>query len=143
MKRACIALSLMCVLICFASMSLVSCTGNREVTAVIYDNIKALNNEDLEASMATIHEESPIYAATRQVTKELFLIYDLKYKLKQVKVVEKSDQEIKVEYVQTTERIDGPEFKDNKIKAVSVLKKSKGKWKIFSTIIKGIEYLDE
>ena len=70
-----------------------------EVTSVIYQNAKALQNEDLDAAMETIHPESPMYAATKVMAKVLFDRYDLSYEVKDVKVVAKGDEEAKVECV--------------------------------------------
>lgn len=117
-------------------------TEDDEITSVIFENLKFAENEDLEGCMATIHEQSPTYAVTEKQMEQIFDIYDLKYKMESVKVIEKSSQEAVVEYVQITSKENGPEFRDNKVKGTHTLKKSNGKWKLYSSEITSIEYLD-
>jgi ketosteroid isomerase-like protein len=124
---------------------LAGCGSGRgdDITSVIYDNLKAYQDENLNAVMATIHEQSPLYADTRTITEQIFNLYDLKYKLESVRVIEESDEEARVRAVQITEKISGPDFRDNKIVAIHVLKKAAdGEWKIYSSEIESIDYLD-
>lgn len=113
-----------------------------EITSVIYKNLNAAENKDIQSYMATIHEQSEVYAPTKQAMQQMFDTYDLKCELKDVKVIEKSDQEAKVEYVQITKKLNGPAFRNNKLTGIHILKKSDGKWKIYNSETKNIEYLD-
>jgi hypothetical protein len=113
-----------------------------EITSVIYKNLNAMENKDIQSYMATIHEQSPIYAQTEQALPIYFNTFDLKCELKDVKVIEKSDQEAKVKFVQITKKVSGPAFRNNKLTGIHILKKSEGKWKIYNTETKNIEYLD-
>jgi ketosteroid isomerase-like protein len=113
-----------------------------EITSVIYKNLNAMENKDIQSYMATIHEQSVIYAPTKQAVQQVFDTYDLKCELKDVKVIEKSDQEAKVKFVQITKKINGPAFRNNKLTGIHILKKSDGKWKIYNSETKNIEHLD-
>lgn len=60
-------------------------------------------------------------------------MYDLNYKIEKLKVLEKNDNEAKVEFVKITTKLKGPDFNNNKITGVHTLKMDGGSWKIFST----------
>ncbi len=129
-----------------ASITVPGCAQETEIagdpTSVVYENIKAMENEDLDKAMATIDEQSASYEQTKQLAERLFDAYDLKYELDNVRVIEKTGEEVKVECVQTTKKVSGPAFRDNKIVIVHTLRKSDGKWRIYSSQVKKIDYLD-
>ncbi len=110
--------------------------------AVVQENIRAMNDRDLDKAMATIDDQSPSYEQTKQVAKRLFEMYDLKYALDSVKVIMKTDDEARVECIQTTTKVRGPAFRDNKIYFVHTLRKSDGTWKIYYSKVKKIDYLN-
>lgn len=113
-----------------------------ESLAAVRANIKAAQEEDLEAYLATIHPESPSYQQTRELVGRLFNDFDLSYELIELKLLAKTEDEARVEFVQKTRKLRGPEFQDNQVVGVHLLKKSDGRWKIMSTEIKKVEYLD-
>lgn len=115
---------------------------DRETIAVIYRNLETAENESLREHLATIHEESPVYSAIEKIMSQAFIRYDLKYSIKDIKVVASSPDEIKVKFAQTTKKVQGPEFRDNVVKGSHILRKSGGNWKIYNTIIDNIDYLN-
>jgi serine protease Do len=110
--------------------------------SVVQENIKAMNNKDLDKAMATIDEQSASYEQTEQIAKRLFEIYELQYELDSVRVISKTDDEARVECVQTTKKVRGPAFRDNKIDFVHTLRKVDGNWKIYNSYVKKIDYLN-
>ncbi len=140
MKVLCILLMVL------ANISVSGCAlrdkTDKEIIALIHKHAKAAENEKVEEYMDTLHEQSPVFASARQTVERMFAVYDLTYKLEDVKVIEKSDQEAKVEYILTTRKITGPQFRNNKIWAVATLMKSDGKWKIYKTVIRNFEFFD-
>jgi hypothetical protein len=110
--------------------------------SVVQENIKAMNNEDLDKAMATIDEQSASYEQTKEVAKRLFEIYDLKYELDSLQVITKTDDEARVECIQTTSKVRGPAFRDNKIYFVHSLRKSDGIWKIYNSKVMKLDYLN-
>lgn len=115
--------------------------AQNEIIALIRKNLQANEKEDLQAIMQTIHEESPIYKPTQRISKMLFAKYDLHYQLVSAKVLEETPEKARVEFIQITRKVSGPAFKDNKISGIHTLKKSNGRWKIFATEIKNMEYI--
>jgi hypothetical protein len=136
--------ALLAVLVAFAALS--GCSNESQTpndpVSVIQENIKAMNDKDLDRMMATIDEQSPSFDQTKQVAKKLFEMYDLKYDLDSLKVITQTDDEARVECVQTTTKLKGPAFRDNKIAFVHSLKKSDGNWKIYFSKVMRLDYLN-
>ena len=101
-----------------------------------------MNEENFDAVMNTIHEESPSYPATESMIKQLFSRYDLDYKVVEMKVIEETDTEAKVEFVQITTKLTGPAFKNNKTTGVHTLKKVGDSWKIYATEMTDVQFLN-
>ncbi|MBD2292659.1 hypothetical protein H6G06_03955 [Anabaena sphaerica FACHB-251] len=113
-----------------------------EIRAVFDDNMRALNTENLDLAMSTIDENSPEYEETRQLTQKVFDTYDLKYEINKFEILEISDNKAKVRITQTTKKISGPAFKDNVLVSTNTLRKSNGRWKIVSTELESVNYLN-
>ncbi|MCX6142669.1 MAG: hypothetical protein NTZ35_05555 [Ignavibacteriales bacterium] len=109
---------------------------------VVRENIRAMNSRDLEKTMATIDEQSESYDKTKELARQLFAAYDLRYELDSANVIEKTEEEAKVECVQTTRKVSGPAFRDNRIRIVHLLRNVDGEWKIYGSQMKKIDYLD-
>lgn len=114
---------------------------DEEITKVLYKNISAAENENLEQYMNTIDTDSPIYDKTKNIVIKLFTTYELKYDLKKVVVLNKSSDEARVGFIQKTTKLNGPAFRNNEISGVHILKKIDGKWKIYNTETNDIKYL--
>jgi ketosteroid isomerase-like protein len=104
------------------------------VFSSIKDNLKAMQNKDLEGVMATIHPDSPSFGSTREVLLDLFKKYDLRFTITDLKIISATPEEVKVSFVQETERLKGPEdLQSSRCKGVHTLRKDHGKWKIYNT----------
>jgi hypothetical protein len=113
-----------------------------EITNVIYENIRASNNENLAAYMATIHTNSPYYDTTEEMLQTVFGDYDLSYFVSYVEVIELSNREAVVSFVLTTRRIRGGPFSDNRVTGEWTLRPEDGVWKIYDQKVSDVEYLD-
>lgn len=119
----------------FISVFILSCSGNSYNTPedAIDANVEFMNEENLDGVMSTIHPKSQSYKITENLVKKIFETYDLSYKIEKIKVIEQNDTEAKVEFVQLTTKIKGPEFKNNRTYGIHTLKLDGDSWKIFST----------
>ncbi|NOT48452.1 MAG: hypothetical protein HOP17_11975 [Acidobacteria bacterium] len=117
--------------------------GPRESPAeVIRAHIEAMNREDLEAAMSYIDSDGPNYAITRSTTEQLFKVYDIRYSVEVLgQVTSEKKGEVRMKVIQTTQKIAGPAFADNKITMYYVLKEGWFSWKIVSTEVLSGEYL--
>lgn len=118
-------------------------TESDAILAVIRANIDAINREDIDASMAVFASDSPVLQATRDATEKIFQAYDLRYTMEELVVDSVSGDEAKVRFSQLTEKVSGPEFRNNRFRGVHTLKKQDGVWKLYGTETTGIEFLDE
>jgi len=135
-----IALILLIILVVFA------CSSKKEYKtpeSLINANAEYMNEEDLEGVMTTVHPKSPNYAATEAMAKQIFDRYDLNYKIENIKVLEGNDKEAKVEFTQVTTKIKGKDFKNNKATGIHTLKKDGDSWKVYSTEMVNVEFLDK
>jgi hypothetical protein len=121
-----------------------ACSGKNNYATPEYAveaNAEFMNKKDIDGVMSTIHPQSPSYEMTEKLVKKIFETYDLSYKLEKVKLIEEKGNEAKVEFVQITTKIKGPEFKNNQTTGIHTLKKDGDSWKIFSTEVTDLKFL--
>jgi hypothetical protein len=102
---------------------------------VVQENASAMQKKDVDATMSTIDEKSPAYANTKIQLKKIFDAYELTYELKDLRIIEETKDEAKVEFTQITKKVKGPSFRDNEIRGYHILRKSDGQWKISNTVV--------
>jgi hypothetical protein len=112
---------------------------DQDILRVIEKNLQAAEEEDFDAWIKTYHERARSCKARGSEMQECFRVYDMKYSLEQAKVLDKSEDEAKVWFVQVNRTVSGPDNNDKKITGVHVMKKSHGKWKIYDTEVKRIQ----
>ena len=102
---------------------------------VLEKNMDAMQREDVAGVMATVHPQSPDFDATRGVIEELFAKFDLKYELRDLKVVSATPEEAKVSFVQKTTKVAGPAvIPTHLVEGVHTLRKDGGEWKMIRTV---------
>jgi PBP1b-binding outer membrane lipoprotein LpoB len=133
-------------LLLLIALAVFACSSKKEYKtpeSLINANAEYMNEEDLEGVMTTVHPKSPNYAATEAMAKQIFDRYDLNYKIENIKVLEENDKEAKVEFTQVTTKIKGKDFKNNKATGIHTLKKDGDSWKVYSTEMVNVEFLDK
>jgi hypothetical protein len=140
MKKDYIQIFLVAGIVLFASCSIKEKYNMPEF--VIEANAKYMNEENFDKVMNTIYKDGPSYQTSEMLIKKLFEVYDLNYKIVNMKVIEENNSEAKVEFAQITTKISGPEFKDNRSTGIHLLKKEGDSWKIYSTQITDIQYIN-
>jgi hypothetical protein len=115
-----------------------------EITAVIFENIRASNAKDINGYMATIHSDSPGYNLTKSTIETAFSDqFTLFYKISDVYVIEQSANEAVVHFVLTTRLRSGSvNFRDNRVTGEMTLRKEDGAWRIYNQDVTNLEYLD-
>lgn len=125
---------------------ILNCSSKKEYftpEGVIKANAEFMNEKNLKGMMSTIHPESPNYPAVESMAERIFKLYDLKYTIESIKVLEENNDEAKVEYIQLTKKIKGPEFKDNRTIGIHTLRKDGNSWKIYSTKMTSITFINK
>jgi len=133
-------------LVLLVILTLFACSSKKEYktpASVIEANAAYMNDEDLEGVMTTVHPKSPSYDGVETMAKQIFERYDLNYKIENIKVLEQNDNEAKVEFTQVTTKIKGPDFKNNKTTGIHTLRKDGDSWKIYSTEMTNVEFLNK
>jgi len=124
-----------------AGVPVSSSSSDAAIMDVLRRNIRASNDEDVAAYMATMHPSSPGYEATEAALLEIVRVYDLSYTLERADVVAVSEDEAAISFVLVTRRVSGPAFMDNRIAGTMNLRKYRGEWKIYDQTLDHVESL--
>ncbi|HEX8295768.1 MAG TPA: hypothetical protein VF593_05675 [Chthoniobacteraceae bacterium] len=100
------------------------------VFAAIREHLAAMEREDIDAAMGTIHSQSPGFDATHDLARQLFAQADLKYSVADLKVIRRTRDAIHVSFLQQTRGSDG---RETRMSGVHVLREEEGRWKIYDT----------
>lgn len=109
--------------------------------ALLDANVAATNAEDIDAYMACIDPDSPVYSTTRTQLQTIFDTYDIHVVGSDYQILDVSATVAHVRAVLTTTKVSGPAFRDNRLTAVFELHRVGGAWKIYSQTVSGIQYL--
>ncbi|MFA1819563.1 hypothetical protein ACDX78_05050 [Virgibacillus oceani] len=115
---------------------------DEELFEVLDRNITTMEEDDLKAHMETLHSESPGFAETEQIMEDM-AVYTLDIQVSDMEVEEKSEEEARVFYKQTNIKVDGPEYENNEITGVHVMRPEDGAWKIYDTELVDYVVVDE
>ncbi|MFD1382733.1 nuclear transport factor 2 family protein [Rhodanobacter aciditrophus] len=113
----------------------------QEIEALIQKNMTYTESENVEAVMSTMHSDSLYYQATVQMLQQLFSVHDLSYTLMSYKFVAEEGGYAYARIIQRTEKVEGPDFRDNDLESLQVFKQEDGEWKLWSQANLRIEYL--
>lgn len=114
---------------------------NNELQSVLLENFDAYEKEEIFRVLETIHTQSPAYIPTKDVSNQIFPDYDLKYEMVSFKYLMTDDEFALARVVQKTEKVSGPAFRNNVLDLIVVFKQEDNKWKLWSQVILGLEYL--
>lgn len=112
-----------------------------EIKEVVFENLRATQVEDMDAMLATVHSESPLYAQTEELATMLFENYDLSYELQLFRYIEQDGEYAIVRLEFSAQKVAGAEFNDNILDSIHVFRQENGDWKIWSMAILEIEYI--
>jgi len=107
----------------------------------LQENLTALQDEDMEGVMKTIHTQSPVYIPTQETCRTLFPYYDLKYELLDFEFIGMTGEYAIGRFRQKTEKISGPAFQNNIVDTVCVFRKEGDEWKFWNQVIIDVGYV--
>lgn len=112
-----------------------------DIYETVYTNIESLNEKDINKYMSTIDpSNNDTYNKFRDDQLDMFDKYDLTYNLEEADVYkDKSDKDTAVGFIETINKRDNSDFKNNKTTGVMHLKKVNNQWKIFKIDIQKTE----
>lgn len=115
----------------------------QEIQALIDENLNALNAENVERYMNTMHPDSPQFEITEQTVIYSTEFFDLNYEINDWEIIEMDDDKAQIRASQTTTKVAGEGlFRDNYIVVIHTLKKYKGEWKFWTSEIQTVEFLN-
>ena len=113
---------------------------NQQLFDVLHKNARAGVDEDLEAYMATIHPNSPLYDQTEDVLIDMFAQYDLDFKFYDMTVTSLKSKEAKIHFSLLTRKRAGPDFRNNIVIGTMTLRPDDGVWKIYNQEVEDVQY---
>jgi tetratricopeptide (TPR) repeat protein len=113
---------------------------DQQLFEVLHTNAKAGNNEDIEAYMATVHPDSPMYDQTEEVLKDMFAQFDLDFQFYDLTVTSLKSNEAKVHFSLITRKLAGPDFRNNIVIGTMILRPDNGIWKIYNQEVEDVQY---
>ena len=119
---------------------LVACTQKQNpekeaVFAAIQAHLQAVEQENIDAVMATLHPATPGLEQQRQENEAMFKKYDLKFEIVSMKLESLTDTEAKVASTQKALRVGGEkDLPDLIYDSVWTLQKDGDKWKIINSV---------
>ena len=113
-----------------------------EIKALVIENLRATQAEDVAAVLDTMHTESPAYSNTEKLLISLSETYDLKYQIQLFRYIERDDPYAIARLKFSTEKIAGPDFNDNILDTYHIFRKEEGKWKLWSMAILETNFIE-
>lgn len=113
-----------------------------ELKAVVMENLKATEAEDMNTMLETFHTQSPSYAQNEKLFTLMFESYDVKHELLQFQYVGMDGEYAVARLKFSTKKVAGADFKDNNLDTFHVFRKENDKWKIWSQAILEIDYIN-
>ncbi len=113
---------------------------NQQLFDVLHTNAKAGVDEDLDAYMATIHPNSPLYNQTEDTLKDMFAQFDLNFEFYDLTVTSLKSNEAKIHFSLLTRKRAGPDFRNNIVIGTMILRPDNGVWKIYNQTVEDVQY---
>lgn len=118
-----------------------------EITDLLHDNLRALEEEDIEKYMSMIYKsaDETLYNQTKEVLQISFEGFDLSYEITDIEFLSVSGQAIRARVSQTTKLVKGDRlnFQDNEMIMVHTFRQQDGQWKFYNSVTEDIRYLNE
>jgi hypothetical protein len=113
------------------------------INSVVIRNVQAVQAENLDAVMKTIHTQSPGYLTTKQQLQPLFENYDLKYEILSFTYIGRDNQYAVARVKQSTQKLSGPAFRNNVLDMIQVFRQEKGQWKFWNQVLLEVTYINQ
>jgi len=115
-----------------------------EINELTRDNLEAVQEEDMDAMLKTLHPHSPSYddPGFAEELQAIFAQYGLPYEL-EIADIAKDMGEVRVEYRQFTRANDQEDLEGKEIRGVQFLLPHEGEWRIFAAEVIEVRPLDD
>jgi len=134
-----IALSIACVSSCYAEADPTA----EAIKSVAERTVAALQEEDLDAAISTIHSQSPTVLLSKKSLPDLFENYDINTELLSFAYIGQNEDyavaRTKTRYIKAS----GPFFQNQEVDTITVYRQENGDWKVWNQIHLNSKYLNE
>ncbi|MDR0780965.1 MAG: hypothetical protein LBF16_09785 [Pseudomonadales bacterium] len=103
-----------------------------QVLNTLDELVQFQREQDLPGVLSLMHQSSFAYMPTQQMLMKLFAAYELKLTLLDKKFVAADEHYAFARLRLRTEKIQGPEFRDNTSESLVIFKQVNGEWKIWT-----------
>ncbi|MCY7353198.1 MAG: hypothetical protein LH606_21490 [Cytophagaceae bacterium] len=142
MKNVILALLLTGSVFSTASAQTISPQDELDIKTVFENSIRAVQAEDVSTALGYIHPSSPLREQAGQLSRSLLEAYDFQHELEAVDLGTASAEGVEARVTLTTRKVNGPDFRDRRLRLMSLMRKTDEGWKIYTGRIEKIEYLD-
>lgn len=112
------------------------------IKKLLRTHVQATNQENLSDLLATLDSTCSDYPKQAAMMPNIFDQFDLKYSLENFKVLSATENEAEVAITLCTEKIEGPTFRNNRVKQLLKINKTENGWQMCSGKMMTIQYLD-
>jgi hypothetical protein len=121
-------------LLCCSVAAAAEHPSDAEIRALVAENLRATQANDLDAILLTIHPDSPAQLVMGRSIDAL-KAYKLNYEAVSVGFVCMSGEYALVRIVQRTTRVAGPDFLDNEVDGIWALRQDGTRWKYWTQLV--------
>ncbi|MEX2461944.1 MAG: stalk domain-containing protein [Paenibacillaceae bacterium] len=125
----------------FRTKTVYIASTKEQILHVVDQNLIYSQNEDLDGYISTLDPSTPGIEQIKDQVGQINAAYDLKYEYENIEINSVEKEKASVKLTQSTTKVSGPEFGNNKINLIMDLIKVNGEWKLTTSKILKIEYL--
>lgn len=137
---------LLCVAVLLGGCQRITDADKQAAIDCVKANVVAMEKQNMEAVMATIHPKSENYEPTKTVVAAIWKQYVLKFELEKVEIDRATTKGILVKFVQVVRKLEGPDdvdMEDSRTIGTHLLQKDGKTWKIWSTQVQSSQPIPE
>ncbi len=113
----------------------------KNINAVFNGLCNGYKNNDIVSISDFHHPENLIFNASKEHLQTILLTYKLDTHYTNIQILQEQEEIIIVRLLQITKKVDGPDFKDNTMDMVLILKKDIQEFKILSSAPISTEFI--
>ena len=113
------------------------------IKSVAERTVAALQAEDLDAAISTIHSHSPTVLLSKKSLPDLFENFDINTELLSFGYIGQNEDYAVARTKTRYTKVSGPFFQNQEVDTITVYRQEDGKWKVWNQIHLNTKYLNE
>lgn len=134
---------ILCASLLFSSYAHANNPGeiSKDLRSAYEKHIIALDKEDNNAVIQSLHSQSPALFQVTQMMQQMFPVFDMKSEIIEFKYLGLDNEYALARVKQKLVKVNGPMFQDHISNTLFVFKKESGEWKLWQAAALDIQYL--